>query len=53
MTRQMYTCEHGVFVRAPRGYYRLETVVLVGTVLLALNVIVSAGFALANPGVTL
>ena len=53
MTRQMYTCEHGRFVKAPRGYYRIETLVLVGTVLLALNVIVSAWFAFVGSGVTL
>ena len=49
----MYTCDHGRFVKAPKGYYRLEVVVLVGTVLLALNVIVSAGFAFVGSGVTL
>jgi len=53
VTRQMYTCERGVFVKAPKGYYRLEVVVLVGTVFLALNVTVSAWFAFVSSGVTL
>ena len=53
MTRQMYTCDRGRFVKAPRGYYRIETVVLVGTVLLALNVAVSGWFAFVVSGVTL
>jgi hypothetical protein len=52
VSRRMYTCEHGEFVPAPRGYYRLTSVLLVGAVLLALNVIVSAGFALIVSGVT-
>ncbi|MGV8913770.1 MAG: hypothetical protein ACOH14_14245 [Rhodoglobus sp.] len=52
MSRRMYTCEHGEFVPAPKGYYRLTVVLLVGTVLLGLNVIVSAGFALVTVGVT-
>ena len=53
MTRQMYTCEHGTFVKAPRGYYRLAPVVVIGTVLLALNVAVSGWFAFVGSGVTL
>ena len=52
MTR-FYTCENGRFTPAPRGYFRLAPIVLVGTVLLGLNVAVSAGFALINSGVTL
>jgi hypothetical protein len=52
MTR-FYTCDQGEFTPAPRGYHRLAVLVLVGTILLALNVIVSAGFALINLGVTL
>jgi len=53
MSRKMYTCERGRFVKAPKGYYRLTPVLLIGTILLALNVIVSAGFALLITGVTL
>jgi len=57
VTRQMYTCEHGRFVKAPKGYYRLEGVLIVGALLLLVNVTVSAGFAviatLVNTGVTL
>jgi len=53
MTRQMYTCEHGRFVKAPKGYYRLGVVVVIGTVLLALNVAVSGWFAFVSSGVTL
>jgi len=48
----MYTCDHGSFVPAPKGYYRLAPVLLVGTILLGLNVTVSAGFALIIVGVT-
>lgn len=48
----MYTCEHGRFIPAPKGYHRLAPVLIVGTFLLALNVIVSAGFALLATGVT-
>jgi len=51
MSRRMYTCEHGEFVPAPKGYYRMAPLLLVGTVLLALNVVVSAGFALLVSGV--
>jgi len=53
MTRQMYTCEHGRFVKAPKGYYRLAPLVVIGTVLLALNVTVSGWFAFVGSGVTL
>jgi hypothetical protein len=53
MSRRMYTCERGRFVPAPRGFYRLAPVVLVGTILLGLNVIVSGGFALVSSGVDL
>ena len=52
MTRQMYTCDQGVFVKAPKGYYRLEVVVLVGTVFLALCVAVLAVVAFTCPGVS-
>jgi hypothetical protein len=52
MTR-FYTCDHGRFIPAPRGFYRLAPVLLVGTILLGLNVAVSAGFALLSMGVTL
>jgi len=52
MTRKMYVCDHGTFVPAPKGYYRLTPVLLVGTVLLGLNVTVSAGFALLITGVS-
>jgi hypothetical protein len=52
MTR-FYTCDQGEFTPAPRGYHRLAVLVLVGTILLALNVTISAGFALINLGVTL
>jgi len=51
--RRMYTCEHGEFVPAPKGYFRLAPVLLVGTILLGLTVTVSAGFALLSMGVTL
>jgi len=51
MSRRMYTCDHGEFTPAPKGYYRLTPVLLVGTVLLGLNVTVSAGFALLITGV--
>jgi len=51
MSRRMYTCDHGEFTPAPRGYYRLAPVLLVGTILLGLNVAVSAGFALLITGV--
>jgi hypothetical protein len=53
MKRRMYTCERGRFVAAPKGFYRLAPVVLVGTILLGLNVIVSAGLALVTTGVDL
>jgi hypothetical protein len=52
MTR-FYTCDRGEFVPAPRGYFRMVPVLIVGTILLGLNVVVSAGFALINSGVTL
>jgi hypothetical protein len=52
MTR-FYTCDRGEFTPAPKGYYRLTPVLLVGTILLGLNVTVSAGFALLITGVTL
>ena len=48
----MYTCDHGVFVKAPKGYYRLGAVVLVGTLLLFLSVAVLAVAAFTCPGVT-
>ena len=51
MSRRMYICEQGEFVPAPKGYFRLTPVLLVGTVLLGLNVTVSAGFALLITGV--
>ena len=51
MKRRMYTCEQGEFVPAPKGYYRIAPVLLVGTILLGLNVTVSAGFALLITGV--
>lgn len=53
MSRKMYTCEHGRFTPAPKGYYRLTPVLLVGTVLLGLNVIVSAGALLIGTGAKL
>ena len=53
MKRRMYTCEQGEFTPAPKGYYRLTPVLLVGTILLGLNVTVWAGFALLSMGVTL
>ena len=53
MTRKLYVCNRGRFVRAPKGYYRLAPVLIVGTILLALNVIVSAGFAVIISGVAL
>ena len=53
VTRQMYTCDHGEFTKAPKGYYRIEVVVLVGTVFLALCVAVLAVVAFTCPGVTL
>jgi hypothetical protein len=49
----MYICTRGEFVRAPRGYFRIVPVLIVGTILLGLNVVVSAGFAFINSGVTL
>ena len=52
MTR-FYTCEHGRFTPAPKGYYRIEVVVAVGTALLGLSVLVSAGFAFISTGVAL
>ena len=52
MTR-FYTCVRGRFVRAPKGYYRLAPVLIVGTILLGVNVTVSAGFAVVGTGVTL
>jgi len=52
MTR-FYTCDRGAFVPAPRGYYRLAPVLIVGTILLGVNVTVSAGFAVIGSGVTL
>ena len=52
MTRQMYTCDHGEFTKAPKGYYRIEVVVLVGTVFLALCVAVLAVVAFTCTGVT-
>ena len=52
MSRRMYTCEQGRFTPAPKGYYRLTPVLLVGTILLGLNVTVSAGFALLITGVS-
>jgi len=51
MSRQLYVSDHGSFVPTPKGYYRLTPVLLVGTVLLGLNVTVSAGFALLITGV--
>jgi hypothetical protein len=53
MTRKLYVCNRGRFVRAPKGYYRLAPVLIVGTVLLGVNVTVSAGFAVIRTGVTL
>lgn len=52
MKQRMYTCEHGEFVPAPKGYYRLAPVLLVGTIMLGLSVTVWAGFALIVTGVT-
>jgi len=53
MTRKLYVCNRGRFVRAPKGYYRLAPVLIVGTILLGVNVTVSAGFAVIGSGVTL
>jgi len=52
MTRQMYTCDHGRFTKAHKGY-RLGTVLTVGCILLLLNVAVSGWFAFVSLGVTL
>jgi len=52
MTR-FYTCDRGRFIRAPKGYYRMTPVLIVGTILLGVNVTVSAGFAVVGTGVTL
>ena len=53
MSRKMYICERGRFIPAPKGYYRLAPVLIVGTILLGVNVTVSAGFAVIGSGVTL
>jgi len=53
MSRKMYVCNRGRFVRAPKGYYRMAPVLIVGTILLGVNVTVSAGFAVIGTGVTL
>ena len=53
MSRKLYVCNRGRFVRAPKDYYRLTPVLIVGTVLLGVNVTVSAGFAVVGSGVTL
>jgi len=53
VSRQMYTCVRGRFVRAPKGYFRLAPVLIVGTILLALNVSVHSWFSFVNSGVTL
>ena len=53
MSRRMYTCDRGNFIPAPKGYYRMAPVLIVGTILLGVNVTVSAGFAVIGSGVTL
>jgi len=53
MTRQMYTCDHGVFVKAPKGYFRAGALVAIVTATIGLHVAIGAWFAFAGSGVTL
>ena len=53
MTRQMYTCDHGTFVKAPKGYYRAEALVAIVTASIGLHVAIGAWFAFVVSGVTL
>ena len=53
VTRQMYTCEHGTFVKAPKGYYRLAPLVAIVTASIGLHVAIGAWFAFVSAGVTL
>ena len=53
MTRQMYTCDRGRFVKAPQGYFRLAPLVAIVTASIGLHVAIGAWFAFVGSGVTL
>jgi len=53
MTRQMYICDRGRFVKAPKGYFRLAPLVAIVTASIGLHVAIGAWFAFVGSGVTL
>ena len=53
VTRQMYTCDRGTFVKAPKGYFRAGALVAIVTATIGLHVAIGAWFAFVGSGVTL
>jgi len=53
MTRQMYTCDHGEFTKAPKGYFSAGALVAIVTASIGLHVAIGAWFAFVGSGVTL